>query len=146
MVVLRGSPLVSEEAKAAVLAAITELGYRPNAAARTLAHRRSHSIGVLVSDLHNPFFPMVLDGIDALAEYGRRVPEDVSVAGYDNTAVAAFRQISLTTVEQFATEIGAEAMRSVLARVERRDRPARHIMVPPRLVERATTGPPRLGP
>ncbi len=67
----------------------------------------------------------------------------MSVAGYDNTPVAAFRTISLTTVEQFATEIGAEAMRSVLARVKRRDRPARHVMVPPRLVERATTGPPR---
>ena len=54
--------------RAAVLAAIEELGYRPNAAARTLARRQSHSIGVLVSDLHNPFFPMVLDGIDAVAE------------------------------------------------------------------------------
>ncbi len=66
--VLQGSPLVSEEARAAVLAAIEELGYRPNAAARTLARRQSHSIGVLVSDLHNPFFPMVLDGIDEVAE------------------------------------------------------------------------------
>ena len=66
--VLQGSPLVSEEARAAVLSAIEELGYRPNAAARTLARRQSHSIGVLVSDLHNPFFPMVLDGIDAVAE------------------------------------------------------------------------------
>jgi DNA-binding LacI/PurR family transcriptional regulator len=66
--VLRGSPLVSEEARAAVLRAIEELGYRPNAAARTLVGRQSHAIGVLVSDLYNPFFPMVLDGIDAVAE------------------------------------------------------------------------------
>src|SRR5215472_7212070 len=298
--VLRGSPLVSEEARAAVLSAIEELRYRPNAAARTLARRQSHSIGVLVSDLHNPFFPMVLDGIDevaeehgytslivrgkrrsqteehalgrllelqvdgivavterlsrpviveaarsaplvtltqtpriprvdtvvsdnregarlvvdhmvalghtgiamiadvrehagaeriegyqaamnrhrlarqvrvvdapltergghdatrelladngpvtaifagndlcafgvldALAELGVRVPPDMSVAGYDNTPGAAFRAISLTTIEQFATEIGAEAMRAVLARIRRRDRPARHVMVPP---------------
>jgi DNA-binding LacI/PurR family transcriptional regulator len=310
--VLQGSPLVSEEARAAVLAAIEELGYRPNAAARTLARRQSHSIGVLVSDLHNPFFPMVLDGIDtvaeehqytslivrgkrrsqteehalgrllelqvdgivavterlsraaiveaarstplvtltqtpriprvdsvvsdnregaklvidhlvalghagiamiadarehagaeridgyqaamnghrlarqvhvlnappterggydaarelladadsvtavfagndlcafgvldALAEQGLQVPRDMSVAGYDNTPVAAFRTIGLTTVEQFAAEIGAEAMRSLLARIKRRDRPARHVLVPPRLVQRATTGPPR---
>jgi len=67
----------------------------------------------------------------------------MSVAGYDNTPVAAFRAVSLTTVEQFATEIGAEAMRSLLARVKRRDRPARHVMVPPRLIERTTTGPAR---
>ena len=310
--VLQSSPLVSEEARAAVLAAIEELGYRPNAAARTLARRTSHSIGVLVSDLHNPFFPMVLDGIDAvaeehgytslivrgkrrsqteehalgrllelqvdgivavterlsraaiveaaraaplvtltqtpriprvdtvvsdnregaklvidhlvalghtsiamiadasehagaeridgykaalnghrlarqvhvlnappterggydatrdllsqagpvtaifagndlcafgvldaLAEHGLQVPRDMSVAGYDNTPVAALRTVWLTTVEQFAADIGAEAMRSVLARIKRRDRPARHLLVPPRLIERATTGPPR---
>ena len=81
--------------------------------------------------------------LDALAEHGLRVPADMSVAGYDNTPVAAFRAVSLTTVEQFATEIGAEAMRSVLGRVKRRDRPARHVMVPPRLIERTTTGPAR---
>ncbi len=302
---------MSEEARAAVLRAIEELGYRPNAAARTLVGRQSNAIGVLVSDLYNPFFPMVLDGIDAaaeehgytslivmgkrrgqteehaldqllerqvdgivavterlspealvkaarstplatltrtpriprvdtvvsdnregaklvvdhlvvlghtqiavladvrehagaeriegykaamnghrlaravrvvnapptqrggydatrelltdadtvtaifagndmcafgvldaLVELGMQVPQDMSVVGYDNTPVAAFRTISLTTVEQFATKIGAEAMQSVLARLKRRDRPARHVMVPPRFIERATTAPP----
>jgi LacI family transcriptional regulator len=80
--------------------------------------------------------------LNALAEHGIRVPADISVAGYDNTPVAALRTVALTTVEQFAGESGAEAMRSILARVTRRDRPARHIMVPPRLVERDTTAPP----
>jgi DNA-binding LacI/PurR family transcriptional regulator len=310
--VLRGSSLVSEEARAAVLRAIEELGYRPNAAARTLVGRQSNAIGVLVSDLYNPFFPMALDGIDAvaeehgytslivrgkrrsqteehaleqllerqvdgivavterlspealikaarstplatltrtpriprvdtvvndnregaklvvdhlvalghtqiavladvkehagaeriegykaamnghrlarevrvvnapfterggydathelltdadtvtaifagndmcafgvldaLAERGMQVPQDMSVVGYDNTPFAAYRTISLTTVDPFATKIGAEAMRSVLARLKRRDRPARHVLVPPSLIERATTAPPR---
>jgi len=81
--------------------------------------------------------------LDALGERGLQVPLDMSVAGYDNTPVAAFRTIGLTTVEQFATEIGAEAMRSLQARIKRRDRPARHVLVPPRLIQRATTGPPR---
>src|SRR5262249_31229705 len=76
--VLRGSPLVRDEARAAILRAIEELGYRPNAAARTLARRRSHAIGVLVSDMHNPFFPMVLDGIDAVAEEHGYTPLVVS--------------------------------------------------------------------
>ena len=80
--------------------------------------------------------------LDALAEHGLQVPRDMSVAGYDNTPVAALRTVSLTTIDQFATEIGAEAMRSVLARVKRRDRPARHLPVPPRLIQRATTAPP----
>jgi LacI family transcriptional regulator len=80
--------------------------------------------------------------LDALAELGMHVPGDISVVGYDNTPVAGFQKISLTTVEQFAAEIGGEAMRSILARVKRRNRPARHVMVPPRLIERTTTGPP----
>ena len=77
--------------------------------------------------------------LDALAEHGIHVPRDMSVASYDNTPVAALRTVSLTTVDQFAAEIGAEAMRSVLARVKRRDRPARHVLMPPRLIQRATT-------
>jgi LacI family transcriptional regulator len=81
--------------------------------------------------------------IDALAEHGIRVPLDMSVVGYDNTPLAALRTISLTTVDQFATEIGARGMQCVLARLKRRDAPARRVTVPPRLVERSTTAPSR---
>lgn len=59
--------MVSRGAREAVNRAMAELGYRPNAAARTLVRNRSGAIGVIVTDFHNPFFADVLDGIDAVA-------------------------------------------------------------------------------
>jgi DNA-binding LacI/PurR family transcriptional regulator len=309
--VLRGAPNVSDEKREAVTRAAEQIGYRPNAAARSLVRRRSYLVGVMVSDLHNPYFTEVIDGIeeaaraegyhalfnsgsrtpageaeaidtllqlrtdgivmagpvlasrrialvaasvpvvlvarhsrspahdsitnddrmgariavdhlvslghrriahvdggsgagaaqrragfldamarhglgkhatvvrgsfteeggrdgvldvlgrprratavfvgndlaavgalDALDEHGLRVPEDVSVVGYDNVALAGLGHIDLTTIDQPRREMGVTAVRLLLERRDEDRRTARHLVVPPSLVVRGSTGPP----
>lgn len=72
--VTRGEEGVSEEKREAILQAIDELNYRPNVMARSLVERRTRILGVMVSDLRNPFFGAVVSGIQARAsELGYRV-------------------------------------------------------------------------
>lgn len=62
--VMRQSPNVSEERRAAVMAAAAELGYRPNVVARSLVERRTRHLGVMISDFQNPFFPELVAGLE----------------------------------------------------------------------------------
>ncbi len=71
---LRGSTRVSAISRDRIRDAASRLGYRPNLNARNLAARLSGIIGILVSDLHNPFFAEVVDGLAAEAsEHGMPV-------------------------------------------------------------------------
>jgi DNA-binding LacI/PurR family transcriptional regulator len=68
--VLRGSPSVSDVKREAVLKAIKELGYRPNAAARTLSERRTRVVGIMLDDLRNPWYVDCLDGLNSVLHAG----------------------------------------------------------------------------
>jgi DNA-binding LacI/PurR family transcriptional regulator len=63
--VLRGAEGVRPDKREAVRAAVEELGYRPNAAARSLSERRTRTVGVLLNDMRNPWFVDLLDGLNS---------------------------------------------------------------------------------
>ncbi len=66
--VMRDSPRASASARATVLEAATRLGYRRNLAASNLAARRTMTLGLLLDDLHNPWYAEISDGIHSIAE------------------------------------------------------------------------------
>ena len=63
--VINKNSRVSDKTRKKVLDAMTELGYRPNSIAQSLASNRSNSVGILVSELHGPFFGQMMAGIES---------------------------------------------------------------------------------
>lgn len=72
--VMNNNAKVSDRTRQRVESAMKELGYRPNATARSLASNRSDSVGLLVSELHGPFFGQMMGGIESeLRDAGKHV-------------------------------------------------------------------------
>ncbi len=65
--VLSNSPHVSPETRERVLKAIEELGYRPSRVARSLRVQRSRIIGLIISDIQNPFFTALVRAVEDVA-------------------------------------------------------------------------------
>src|ERR1700726_2795085 len=59
---------VGKSLRERVEAAILKLNYRPNLIARSLAKQCTHTIGMIVPDIANPFFPMVVRGAEDAAQ------------------------------------------------------------------------------
>jgi LacI family transcriptional regulator len=77
--------------------------------------------------------------LEAAYEAGLRVPEDVSLAGYDNTGIAALGPISLTSVDQDGHLMGGNAARLLLERIEQKRQRSVLLSLSPTLVPRRST-------
>lgn len=81
--------------------------------------------------------------MDVARSLGLRVPEDLSVIGFDNVPESALTTPPLTTIEQPIQHMGAAALEMVIHLLEGRFPDPVHVTLPTRLVERASCAPPR---
>ena len=87
-----------------------------------------------------------MGAIRALRERGLRVPQDVSVVGFDDIQSAAYQNPALTTVRQPLRKMGRTAAETLLRRISRaRSEEDGETMVEPELIVRDTTCPPATG-
>lgn len=85
-----------------------------------------------------------IGAVRALRERGIRVPEDVSVVGFDDVQSAAFQNPALTTVRQPLRTMGTLAAETILAQIASPEEhpPSRELVVDPELIVRDSTCPP----
>jgi LacI family transcriptional regulator, galactose operon repressor len=91
--VLNGTRFVAHASRQRVLAAVDELGYQPNAAARSLRSRRRRIVGLLVTNLQNRGFASLLEGTDlVMAQAGYSIIVSAS-RGDPETEAACVRML-----------------------------------------------------
>lgn len=83
---------------------------------------------------------MALGAIEAIQEFGLRIPQDVSIIGIDDIFVSAMPWASLTTLRHPKWTVGATAAKVLISRINNRDAPISRIIIPTELVVRATSG------
>ena len=81
---------------------------------------------------------MAVGAIGALREAGRRVPEDVAVAGFDNSAAATMVEPALTTMRNPIEETALEALRILDNQIDGRDHQPVHVLLSSEIIERSS--------
>ena len=112
-----------------------ELGYP--VVRQLLAHHRRFTAMICFNDM------AAIGAIRALHDAGLRVPEDISIIGFDDVPQAAFQTPSLTTIRQPLHEMGKLAAQLLLERLGSAGPASQEVAVKPRLIVRESTCPPR---
>jgi LacI family repressor for deo operon, udp, cdd, tsx, nupC, and nupG len=82
---------------------------------------------------------MAMGAMQAIKAHGLRVPEDISVIGFDDIRYARYTDPPLTTVAQPKEDLGREAMTLLLEILQNANAPARMRILPTQLVVRGST-------
>ncbi|MGL4788421.1 MAG: substrate-binding domain-containing protein, partial [Cetobacterium sp.] len=81
---------------------------------------------------------MAIGAMKAIEEKGLKIPDDISLVGYDGFDVGAFLSPSLTTVLQDFQAMGEKAVDVLFSMIEEKDE-AVNIVFKPKLIERKST-------
>jgi LacI family transcriptional regulator len=85
---------------------------------------------------------IALGALDAARRRGRRVPEQLSIVGFDDISLAGWESFRLTTVRQPLAQMAHAAVQALVRRIEGDDGEPRRTVFPTELIQRSTTGPP----
>jgi DNA-binding LacI/PurR family transcriptional regulator len=120
--VINKTRFVSDETKRRVLGAIEKVGYTPNVHARNLASGKSRTLGLIISDITNPFFP---DLVKSVQERALELGYDVIVlnTNYDSERDARYVQRLLELQVQGVMILTTEMDLSVIERLSSRKIP-----------------------
>lgn len=80
---------------------------------------------------------VAIGALRALHDAGKRVPEDVSIVGFDDLAAARMAEPAITTVAQDTRLAGETLVETLIAKIE--DRAPESVLLPVRLVVRASS-------
>jgi LacI family transcriptional regulator len=120
-----------------LLVSTPELGYGP--ASELLAGGAPFTALVCFDDL------AAIGVIRAFMDHGLRVPEDISVVGFDDIQSASYHNPSLTTIRQPLQQMGQTAARILLQRIRKEKKFPQVVSILPELVIRESTCPPSYG-
>ncbi len=81
----------------------------------------------------------------AITELGLRIPEDISVIGFDDDPMAEWLDPPLSTIQQPFDEIGRVAMNLLIERVANYGKPCNNVLLPVTYIERESVAPPPAG-
>jgi len=107
--VLAGKPYVSEELRRRVLEAARTLNYRPSRVARSLRVQRSRIIGLIISDIQNPFFTSIVRAVEDVAQQQQY---SVFLCNSDEDSDKETTYVELMLAEQVSGLIVAPTARS----------------------------------
>ena len=153
---MKGQPVSSDSATrwAAICAASKELGVRirPELVVQIERDLTTPQIGYpYAKELlarGKPFTALfayndlsAIGAIWAFREAGRRVPEDISVVGFDDVPLAVFSNPALTTIRQPLQQMGQIAAKTLIDQIEGKAKFQAEIVIEPELIVRASTGP-----